>query len=36
MSFTFCLTIPGIKILKRKEAKGTHEDPNAEGDVRAP
>lgn len=33
MSIEFQLTILGIKVLKRKEAKGTHEDTDAEGNL---
>lgn len=36
MSFEFNLTIPGIKIYKRKEAKEIHEETNAEGNIRVP
>lgn len=36
MHFEFHLTVPGIKVLKRKEAKGIHKETNAEGYIRAP
>lgn len=35
MSFEFNLTISGIKVLKRKQAKRIHEETNAKGNIRA-
>ena len=36
MSFEINLTIPGIKVYKRKEAEEIHEETNAEGNIRVP